>query len=84
MGKAELLFLRGFLLALTKFSFWEKDWALGYNFTTFWCFPNIPYVVQQLVNQLVYTMFITNNHALFHLRQKSQNIMTIIVEIELK
>ena len=29
-GKVQFLFSRGILLALTKSSFWEKDWALGY------------------------------------------------------
>ena len=44
-------------------------------------------MVRQLVRQLVYTIFISNNHASFHLRgranlvkhQKSQNIMKMIV-----
>ena len=30
-GKVQLLFFRSFLLVLTKFSFWEEDWALGYH-----------------------------------------------------
>ena len=30
-GKVQFQFLNSFLLALTKFSFWEEDWALGYN-----------------------------------------------------
>ena len=30
-GKVQFLFCSSFLLALTKFSFWEEDWALGYN-----------------------------------------------------
>ena len=30
-GKVQFQFLNSFLLVLTKFSFWEEDWALGYN-----------------------------------------------------
>ena len=30
-GKVQSLFLSSFLLVLTKFSFWEEEWALGYN-----------------------------------------------------
>ena len=41
-GKVQFLFLRRFLLVLTKFLFWEDDWALGYNSTNFWHFHNIP------------------------------------------
>ena len=39
-GKLQLLF-SSFLLVLTKFSFWEEDWALGYNSMKFWDFPDI-------------------------------------------
>ena len=31
MGKVQFAFFRCFWLVLTKFSFWEEDWALGYN-----------------------------------------------------
>ena len=30
-AKAQFQFLNSFLLAWTKFSFWDEDWALGYN-----------------------------------------------------
>ena len=30
-GKVHFLFFSSFLLVLTKVSFWEEDWALGYN-----------------------------------------------------
>ena len=30
-GKVQFLFSRSLLLVLTKFSFWEEDWALGYT-----------------------------------------------------
>ena len=67
-GKVEFLFFSNFLLVLTKCSFCERDWALGYNFMNveiFFTFPNLirpkSYVVRQLVKQLVYTIFITNN-----------------------
>ena len=29
--KVQFLFLRSFLLLLTKFLFWEEDWARDYN-----------------------------------------------------
>ena len=34
-GKVQFLFSRSLLLALTKFSFWEEDWALSYTSTKF-------------------------------------------------
>ena len=34
-GKVQFLFFSSFLLVLTKFSFWEEDWALDYNSMTF-------------------------------------------------
>ena len=30
-GKVQFLFFSSFLLKLTKFSFWESEWALRYN-----------------------------------------------------
>ena len=30
-GKVQFLFFSCFLLGVTKFSFWEEDWALGYS-----------------------------------------------------
>ena len=30
-GKVQFPFFSSFLLALTNISFWDKDWALGYN-----------------------------------------------------
>ena len=51
----------------------------------FWDFPNLSYyVVRQLVDPLVYTMFIANNHASFHLWWKKnlvkhQNTLKMIV-----
>ena len=39
-GKVKLLFFGTFLLALTKFSFWPGDWALGYDSVKFRHFPN--------------------------------------------
>ena len=79
-GKAQFPIFRSFLLVLKKFSFWEEDSALGHNFMKFRDF-------RQLVKLLAYTMFITNNHALFQLWwrkiglniKKTQNIMIIIV-----
>ena len=40
-GKVQFLFFGSFLLVLTKFSFWEEDWALGYNSMKIWDFPDI-------------------------------------------
>ena len=37
------LFFRSFLLILTKFLFWQEDWALGYHSMKFWDFPEIFY-----------------------------------------
>ena len=34
--KIQFLFSRSFLLVLSKISFWEEDWALGYNSLKFW------------------------------------------------
>ena len=35
-GKVQILFSRSLLLVLTKLSFWEEDWALGYTSMKFW------------------------------------------------
>ena len=40
-GKVQFLFFSSFLLVLTKFLFWEEDWALGYNSMKFRDFPDI-------------------------------------------
>ena len=40
-GGAQFLFFRSVLLALTKFSFCEEDWALGYNSMKFLDFLDI-------------------------------------------
>ena len=61
MEKVQFLFFKGFLLVLTKFSFWEEGWRLGYNSMKFRDFPEI-FLVRQLLRQLLYTMLITNNH----------------------
>ena len=37
----KFLFFKSVLLILTKFSFWQEDWALGYHFMKFWDFPYI-------------------------------------------
>ena len=54
------LFFKSFSLVLIKFWLWQEDWALGYHSVKFWDFSDIS-------GQLVYTMFITNNCASFHL-----------------
>ena len=40
-GKVSFLFCKNFLLVLTKLSFWQEDWALGYHSINFRHFPNI-------------------------------------------
>ena len=40
-GKVQILFFNSLLLLLTKFSFWEEWWALGYNSMKVWDFPDI-------------------------------------------
>ena len=34
-------FFNSFLLVLTKYLFWEEEWALGYNSVKFWDFPDL-------------------------------------------
>ena len=41
MGKVQALLLRSFVIVLTKFSFWRKDWALGYDSMKFGDFLDI-------------------------------------------
>ena len=55
-----------FLLVLVKFSFREKDWALGINSMKFWDFSE---VLSRLTTRKVTPIyqFFTINHALFHL-----------------
>ena len=40
-GKVQFQFLNSFSLVLTKFSFWEEDWALGDNSIMIWGLLNI-------------------------------------------
>ena len=40
-GKVYFLFFKSFLLVLTKFSFWQEDWALGYHSMKCRHFPDI-------------------------------------------
>ena len=39
--KVSFLFLKSFLLVLTKYSFWQADWALGYHSMKFRHFFNV-------------------------------------------
>ena len=55
--KVQYLVFSNFLLVLTIFPFWEEDWTLDYNSTEFWDFLK-PYVVWQLVSQLVFTILV--------------------------
>ena len=40
-GKVQFQFLNSFSLVLTKFSFWQEDWALRYNSMKIWDLLNI-------------------------------------------
>ena len=67
-GEFGFYFSGVFLLGLTKFSFWQGDCTLGYHSIWFGHFPDPKsYFVRQLLRQLLYTMFISNNRASFHL-----------------
>ena len=46
--KVLLLFFGTFLLVLTKFSFWQGKWALGYHFMKCRHFPNISWFPKSL------------------------------------
>ena len=39
--KFDFYFQGVFLLVLTKFSFWEEDWAIGYNSMEFWHYSEL-------------------------------------------
>ena len=39
--KFNFCFSKSFLVVLTKFSFWQEDWALGYHSIRFRLFPDI-------------------------------------------
>ena len=41
LKKVKVQFLNSFSLVLTKFLFWEEDWALGYNSMKIWDLHNI-------------------------------------------
>ena len=41
VGKVKFLFYKSFLLVLTKLSFWQGNWALGYHSMGFRQFPDI-------------------------------------------
>ena len=63
-GRFQFLSFSSFLLVLTKFLLWEEEWTLGYNSMKFQDFPDL----LSCSEHVVYTVFITNNHASFHLR----------------
>ena len=73
-GTVQYLFYSSFLVVLAKFLFLGWGWALGYSSIKFWDFSvslnflrSLSLVVLQLVRQLTYTIFITNNRVSFHL-----------------
>ena len=49
MGTLQFLFLRTFLLVLTKFPFWFGGWSLGYNLRGFGIFLIFPNFLRPLV-----------------------------------
>ena len=85
-GRFRFLFFINILLILTKFSFGRKNWhqSVTPHLAFSWYFLSSP-ETRVAVWQHTYTIFITNNHALFHMwqrenlikYQKSQNIMTM-------
>ena len=57
-GKVQFLFFRSFSLASTKFSFWEDDRALGYNFMNFWDFLTCLVSLRCFCAMICVTLFI--------------------------
>ena len=54
------------MLVLTKFSFWQGDWAPGYHCVWYRHFPD--FLSRSATRrQFVYTMFMSSNLASFHL-----------------
>ena len=84
-GKVQFLFFSSFLLVLTKFSFWEEDWALGYNSMIFWDFPDISFgnswgnsYISYLL--LIITLYFTcGERKNYSTIRKSQNIMNMVL-----
>ena len=65
MGESFISIFQQFFASINKIFVWG---TLGYNSMNILDVPKSKsYVDLQLVRQLVYTMFITNNHASFHL-----------------
>ena len=64
--KYYFLFFINILLALTKFSIWQEELALVYNFITFWDFPD----ASRPATRVAHTICITDNHAPFHMWQR--------------
>ena len=73
--KFNLFFFKTFLLILMQFSFWQEDCGhytiILWGLDTFLIFPNFlgsykSQFVWQLMRQLIYTMFISNNCASFY------------------
>ena len=93
--KIQFLFFRSFLLVLKKKSFWEEDWALGYNSMKFCVFPDIssfPMILGlKLLGNTWGNLYIPYLSLIFTIHftcsekktwsdiEKSQNIMTMIV-----
>ena len=51
MRKVYLLFFKTFLVVLTKLSFWQGEWVLGYHFMKFRHFPNISFLRSYVVSR---------------------------------
>ena len=72
-GDFKFLFLISFVLALTKFSFWEEDLAAVYNYISFCLYSEFSQFYKILsLNSFgntfgnSYNQFITSNQASFH------------------
>ena len=72
MGESFISIFQQFFASINKIFVWG---TLGYNSMNILDVPKSKsYVDLQLVRQLVYTMFITNNHASFHLWGKEKSV----------
>ena len=69
-GESSISIFKIFLLVLTKFLFWQGDWTLGYHSMRFFVFFLCGHSARHFwkpMRQLIYSMFISNNCASFHL-----------------
>ena len=96
-GKFNFYFTKSFLLVLTKFSFSQEDWALGYYSLNFLEFPDISWFPEILSYKLfgnswensfmpcllliITFLFIHGEMKIWQNIKKSQNIMKMIIAL---